>query len=152
MIPLFKNRGRAEDPSNYRPVSLLPAPGKALHKIQSQHLAMVDQQLISPHQFGFIPGKSTVIQLLYLTEKWYRALERYMYYRKRGSASYIVREVRSVRVVGSGIKKKGGVATTHRCILRCLTQLGFEALSVATTQSIAWKTGRAVVFLARSSL
>ena len=28
---------------------------------------------------------------------------------------------------GSGIKKKGGVATTHRCILRCLTQLGFEA-------------------------
>ena len=30
---------------------------------------------------------------------------------------------------------------THRCILRCLTQLGFEALSVATTQSIAWKTG-----------
>ena len=33
------------------------------------------------------------------------------------------------------------MATTHRCILRCLTQLGFEALSVATTQSIAWKTG-----------
>ena len=27
---------------------------------------------------------------------------------------------------GSGIKKRG-VATTHRCILRCLTQLGFEA-------------------------
>ena len=37
--------------------------------------------------------------------------------------------------------KKKGVATTHRFILRCLTQLGFEALSVATTQSIAWKTG-----------
>ena len=33
------------------------------------------------------------------------------------------------------------MATTHRGILRCLTQLGFEALSVATTQSIAWKTG-----------
>ena len=46
----------------------------------------------------------------------------------------------SVRLGGSGIKKRG-VATTHRCILRCLTQLGFEALSVATTQSIAWKTG-----------
>ena len=37
---------------------------------------LVDQQLISPHQFGFIPGKSTSMQLLYLTEKWYRALER----------------------------------------------------------------------------
>ena len=50
-----------------------------------------------------------------------------------------------MRLGGSGIKKKkrggGGVATTHRGILRCLTQLGFEALSVATTQSIAWKTG-----------
>ena len=27
--------------------------------------------------------------------------------------------------------------TTHRCILRCLTQLGFEAFAVATTLSIA---------------
>ena len=43
---------------------------------------------------------------------------------------------------GSGIKKRGGgVATTHRCIVPCLTQLGFEALFVATTQSITWKTG-----------
>ena len=33
--------------------------------------------------------------------------------------------------------KKRGVETTHRCILRCLTQLGFEAFSVATTLSIA---------------
>ena len=33
---------------------------------------------------------------------------------------------RRVELRGSGIKKRG-VATTHRCILRCLTQLGFEA-------------------------
>ena len=33
--------------------------------------------------------------------------------------------------------KKRGVETTHRCILRCLTQLGFEAFSVATALSIA---------------
>ena len=77
VIPLFKNRGKAEDPSNYRPVSLLPALGKALDKIQSQRLLkhLVEQQLISPHQFGFIPGKSTTMQLLHLTEKWFRALE-----------------------------------------------------------------------------
>ena len=64
VIPLYKNRGKAEDPSNYRPVSLLPALGKALDKIQSQRLLkhLVDQQLISPHQFGFIPGKSTTMQ------------------------------------------------------------------------------------------
>ena len=46
----------------------------------------------------------------------------------------------NILVGGSGIKKRG-VATTHRDILRCLTQLGFEVLSVAMTQSIASKTG-----------
>ena len=52
VIPLYKNRGKAEDPSDYRPLSLLPALGKALDKIQSQRLLkhLVDQQLISPHQ------------------------------------------------------------------------------------------------------
>ena len=78
VIPLYKNRGKAEDPSNYRPVSLLPALRKALDKIESQRLLkhLVEQQLISLHRFGFIPGKSATLQLFYLTEKWYRALER----------------------------------------------------------------------------
>ena len=34
-------------------------------------------------------------------------------------------------------KKKEWVAKTHHCILQCLTQLGLEAFSVATTLSIA---------------
>ena len=41
---------------------------------------------------------------------------------------------------GKWNKKKRRVATMHRCILRCLTQLGFEAFSVATTISIAWNS------------
>ena len=71
VIPLYKNRGTAEDPSNYRLVSLLPALGKALDKIQSQRLLkhLVDQQLISPHQFGFIPGKSTTMVYGYTSPK-----------------------------------------------------------------------------------
>ena len=78
MVPLFKNRGKAEDPTNYRPVSLLPALGKALDKIQTTRLLqyLVEQKLISPHQFGFMSEKSTTIQLLYLTDHWFRALER----------------------------------------------------------------------------
>ena len=36
-----------------------------------------------------------------------------------------------------GVVKKRGVETTHRCILQCLTQLGFEAFSVTTTLLIA---------------
>ena len=48
--------------------------GKVLDRIQSscllQHL--VQYNLISPHQFGFIPGKSTTI---YLIHRWLQALE-----------------------------------------------------------------------------
>ena len=78
VTPIFKNRGTAGDPSNYRPVSLLPAMGKVLDRIQSscllQHL--VQHNLISPHQFGFIPGKSTTLQLVYLFYRWLQALEK----------------------------------------------------------------------------
>ena len=82
VTPIFKNRGTAGDPSNYRPVSLLPAMGKVLDRIQSycllQHL--VQHNLISPHQFGFIPGKSTTMQLVYLIHRWLQALERTQYH------------------------------------------------------------------------
>ena len=37
---------------------------------------LVERKLISPHQFGFMPQKSTTLQLLYLTDRWFRALER----------------------------------------------------------------------------
>ena len=78
VVPLFKNRGKAEDPTNFRPVSLLPALGKALDKIQTTHLLqyLVERKLNSPHQFGFMPQKPTTLQLLYLTYRWFRALER----------------------------------------------------------------------------
>ena len=52
--------------------------GKVLDRIQSscllQHL--VQHNLISPHQFGFIPGKSTTMQLVYLIHRWLQALEK----------------------------------------------------------------------------
>ena len=52
--------------------------GKVLDRIQSscllQHL--VQHNLISPHQFGFIPGKSTTLQLVYLIHRWLQALEK----------------------------------------------------------------------------
>ena len=38
VTPIFKRRGRESDPSNYRPVSLLPSLGKVLDAIQSEHL------------------------------------------------------------------------------------------------------------------
>ena len=38
VIPLYKNRGSQSDPSNYRPISLLPAIGKVVDDIQSARL------------------------------------------------------------------------------------------------------------------
>ena len=38
VTPIFKRRGRESDPSNYRPVSLLPSLGKVMDAIQSEHL------------------------------------------------------------------------------------------------------------------
>lgn len=77
VTPLFKQRGSRSDPSNYRPVSLLPAVGKVLDSIQSSRLLkyFLKHQLISNHQFGFLPGKSTVQQLIYVIDKWCRSCE-----------------------------------------------------------------------------
>ena len=59
VIPLFKQRGDRQSPSNCRPVSLLPAVGKIMEKLQSEALLshLVDNKLISAHQFGFLPNR-----------------------------------------------------------------------------------------------
>lgn len=75
VTPLFKNRGSSNNPSNYRPVSLLSTIGKVLDDIQSARLLkyFLQEKLISTHQFGFLPFRSTVLQLLYIMEKWLSA-------------------------------------------------------------------------------
>ena len=72
VIPLFKNRGSHSDPSNYRPISLLPAIGKVMDDIQSSRLLtfLTKNNIISAHQFGFVPRSSTVHQLTYIVNKW----------------------------------------------------------------------------------
>ena len=72
VIPLYKHRGSQSDPSNYRPLSLLPAIGKVMDDIQSSRLLhfITSNKLISMHQFGFVPRKSTVHQLVYIFHKW----------------------------------------------------------------------------------
>ena len=78
VIPVFKRRGRDSDPSNYRPVSLLPPLGKVLDAIQSEHLLsfLEKNHLLSKHQFGFLPHRSTVMQLIYVADTWTTALDR----------------------------------------------------------------------------
>ena len=78
VIPIFKRRGRDSDPSNYRPVSLLPPLGKVLDAIQSEHLLsfLEKNDLLSKHLFGFLPHRSTVMQLIYVADTWMTALDR----------------------------------------------------------------------------
>ena len=65
--PLYK-KGPENLCNNYRPVSLLSCVGKVLEKIVFKHVFNFfrDNIVISAHQSGFIPGDSTVNQLLLL--------------------------------------------------------------------------------------
>ena len=65
VMPLYK-KGPSELPSNYRPVSLLCAVGKVMERVVFKYLYNFFQinNLIYPYQSGFIPGHSTVYQLI----------------------------------------------------------------------------------------
>ena len=73
--PVFKHRGRAEDPANYRPISLLPAIGKILDNIQGQALRdyLLVNELLTDCQFGFLPHRSTTTQLVSIVDEWVNA-------------------------------------------------------------------------------
>ena len=70
VIPLFKG-GNKEDPSCYRPISLLPALGKLLEKIVSVRALEYfnENDILSKHQFGFRKGFSTEYAILDIYEK-----------------------------------------------------------------------------------
>ena len=76
VTPIYKKRGKPDNPSNYRPISLLHAVGKVLDKIQSQALCkyLTQHRLLTDHQFGFLPKRSTTQQLLYIIDRWLKAI------------------------------------------------------------------------------
>ena len=76
VVPIPKNQ-KLSDPSNYRPVSLLPI----LSKILERHVFMLimdhlqRNRSLSAFQWGFLEGRSTVTALLHLTDQWLQALD-----------------------------------------------------------------------------
>ena len=76
MTPIFKK----DDPSvvsNYRPISLLSAVGKVLEKVVHKHLFnyIRDHKILSDLQSGFIPGDSTVNQLVDINNTFCKSLD-----------------------------------------------------------------------------
>ena len=65
VTPIFK-KGHRYDALNYRPISVTSVPGKAMEHIIRKHIFdyLETNLQLSPHQFGFRPGRSTQEQLL----------------------------------------------------------------------------------------
>ena len=76
IVPIPKS-GDKGNPTNYRPISLLPVLSKLLEKhianLVLQHL-MVTQPIFAS-QWGFQSGKSTITALLETTHNWFEILE-----------------------------------------------------------------------------
>jgi hypothetical protein len=65
VTPLFK-KGEKNNPSNYRPVSLLSCCGKLFERIIFKHMYNFfnDNKLVYKYQSGFLPNHSTTFQLI----------------------------------------------------------------------------------------
>ena len=74
--PIFK-KADPSDPSNYRPISLLSCIGKVMeccvHKYLYNHL--INHNLLSPYQSGFVAGDSTTNQLVLLYNEFCKGLD-----------------------------------------------------------------------------
>ena len=78
IVPILK-KGDPKIVSNYRPISILPVFSKILEKIIHKRLVMhlAVNNVLSPSQFGFRSGMSTVDAIVRLTECLYDALNNY---------------------------------------------------------------------------
>jgi len=76
VTPIYQ-KGAQNLASNYRPVSLTSIFGKVLESIIKDHILnhLSSNNLLSPYQFGFIPGRSCSTQLLLMPNYLTRHLD-----------------------------------------------------------------------------
>ncbi len=76
-VSAIHKKGSRKQPSNYRPVSLTCISCKVLESIVRDSIIdhMKENNLFSDSQFGFIGGRSTVLQLLKVLDSWTTTLD-----------------------------------------------------------------------------
>jgi len=77
VTPVYKRKGSASDPQNYRPISLTCFLCKVFETIMRQDIAtfLYQNRLISREQYGFLAKRSTTTQLLATFNFWTRAVD-----------------------------------------------------------------------------
>ena len=76
-VTAIQKSGDKTNPENYRPNSLTSVPCKLMERLVRDTIMdhMEQNNLFSPYQHGFIPGKSCIIQLLEILEEITDALD-----------------------------------------------------------------------------
>ena len=70
-ISAIHKKGNKKLACNYRPISLTSIVCKCMEKIIRNHISyMKVNGLFSQKQYGFIPGRSTVLQLIKILDEW----------------------------------------------------------------------------------
>ena len=81
VIPIYKNKGDRDSPSNYRPISLLPVMSKIFERLlHSQLYAYFEDHFLFNHsQYGFRKNRSTEMATLEAKEYILRQMEENIY-------------------------------------------------------------------------
>ena len=77
ITPIFKNKGNKQSARNYRPVSLSSIACKIMKSIIRDSIMsyLNSNEILTNKQFGFLRGRSTVLQLLIIVDKWTEILD-----------------------------------------------------------------------------
>ena len=72
VTPLYKNSDKLNDPTNYRPISVIPVVAKVFERVVYDQLYhyLTENRILSRYQSGFRSLHSTVTALLEATDSW----------------------------------------------------------------------------------
>ena len=76
-ITALHKKGDKQNPENYRPISLTSICSKILERIirDKMEVYLISNDLLSCKQFGFMKGRSTILQLLKVLDDWTEAVD-----------------------------------------------------------------------------